>query len=476
MSQPKRPRTFTTRQKISPSTHTTIEVHVVRRFANGASPSPIDGAEVELVGLGPKGRGKTNARGVFRMKLVPAGVVEIRAHKAGFGPPTTNNRPVVDQESRTKHSLLPNTKLPAGVKTNVVIVELMLANPRIHITVFEQGMLAGSKPLAGADVDVIGLNKGQTDANGRFSTRHAEFGVWTVKVGKSGFFPQNQAGQVFFRDVTLTTTGFAPNSSTDRDIHLEVTLGTSPPTNLPINVSPSISIWASGGATPHLVLEDPRIPKDTVKGQAGWDMGINFGRFGSLTNALSRAKAPHLGEGDILEHSVRRLAIVSHGAPGVVDVDQSAGQAEFGAPTLFGSKCLTPARLGAYRRELNQIASALRFDSIVILAACQAGEGTRGEELLRALSRLWPTTTVVGIRTIATTVPDMSPPGVPGGEMFAGVRDTNHANGSAIKNPEYKQAAFILDLKKMPWMSEHSPHATLARDGNIIRRGAPPSR
>jgi hypothetical protein len=466
-----KPRKFTTRDAASPSTHTTARITVVERRAGGAT-FEVEGAEVELVGAGTTGKGTTNKSGVFTTGMVRAGAYDLQVRVPKMGPPQPPGKVVVPGTVTEKVTLLANTALPSGQTTNELTVVVQQENPRIHITVLEQDLLGTStKPLQGASIEIIGLTTGTSDKSGFFTSPHAAFGKHAVHVKKAGFFPQNQDGDAFFREVELREMG-AMGSGLSRDLEITVVLGVHKPAGIPPLVADPVSVWASGGHTPHTVLEDPRLPADEPKGQAGWDMGINYGNFLELARRLSETKPAHLGGADILDHQVSRLAIVAHGAPGVVDVDQKES-GNLGVPQPKGSQSLTAARIGSYTTELDRIAKALRQNSVVILASCQAADGKEGEELLKALSRRWPTTTVVGLRTLATVVDGQLEKGE--SAMYAGVRDTRYANGNKApgEQRDYEQTAFVQDLNKLPWLSESSPHATVARDGNIIRRGNP---
>jgi hypothetical protein len=464
-------RKYTTRDTTSPDTHTTVRVVVKEKRLNAIL--EVEAASVEIVGAGVEGT--TNAAGVFAPKnLVRAGKYKIKVDKSHYGPPQTGSTPVAEGTIEKDIELLPNSKL-GNASTNEIEVMIMFEHPRIRVTVFEdKGILGGLTPLKDADIEITGLIKGKSDNNGEFVSHYAKFQTWNVHVAKTGMFPQNQDGSAFFRQVELRPLSFAPGRSTlDRDLYLDVVLASQAPADIPPNPGDPITIWASGDGTPHRVLEDPRLAADKAEGQAGWEMGINFANFLALSNALGRARASHLGEKDIGKHNVKKLAIVAHGAPGVVDVDQKEAGSDFGAPTPSGSSSLTAARIGHYNTEIDQIAEALCQNAVVIVASCQAGESRDGEALLKALSKRWKTATIVGLRTIATTVGLQRKKGT--NAMYAGVRDTRFANGRKSPERDAEIDAQTNDLSKLPWLAEDSPHATVARDGNIIRRGDPPS-
>lgn len=471
MGGPKK-RRYTTRATASPSTHTTAKIVVFERLRGARI--EVEDAKVEVIGIGANGRGLTNAAGIFKIpKLFRAGQYQVDVRKSAYGPPKSGGAVVYPGTVTNQITFLPNSKLPKGVSQNVVEIEIAYEHPRIIVHAVEDRGVLGMHDIPGADVTVIGLDSGPTDKQGGFESKHAQFGAYNVRVAKAGLVPQTQHGSVFYRRVELRAGAMQPRSRS-RDIELEVVFGVNAP-NLPPNPTEELRIWASGAHTPHMVLEDPRMtPRnvDTARGQSGWDMGLAFNSFMDLATSLSRAKPAHLGGGGIRRNTVARLAFVAHGMPGVVDVDQNESNAALGVPTPAGSSSLTDDRIAHYDRELELIRDALRQNAVVYVAACQAADGTAGENLLKSLSRRWPTVTVVGIRTLAAVVSGMSPPGS-AGKMHGGLRDTRYANGNRRPGEvrDYENTAFVSNLNRLPWMSETSPHATVARDGNIIRRG-----
>lgn len=462
---------FTTRGSPSPAIQTTAKITVA-----DASGIRLAGAEVEIKGAGKAGKGKTDGSGVFKTKVLRAGTYNIEVKAQHFGPPQPAGKIVTEGPVVRKVKLLPNTKLPPQ-GTNEIGIVVQQENPRIHITVIEDKGILGSSPLAGASIEIIGKDSDTSNANGLYISPYLPFGKYWVLVKKAGLFPQNQEGDAFYRWVELRERGTDPASGPwppSRDLKLDVTLGIVKAAGIPPLVSGPVAVWASGDGTPHTVAEDPRLNKDSAKGQAGWDMGFQFASFSDLSWKLQGAKPAHLGGGMIQLHQVSRLAFVAHGAPGVVDVDQSES-GDYGVPIPLASRSLTVNRIGVYNSQLDRIGEALRQNSVVYVASCQAADSKEGEELLKMLSKRWPTTTVVGIRTLATVVSGMHKPLTSPSAIFAGVRDTRHANG--IKKPgeirDYETTEFRNDLNKLPWLSESSPHTTVARDGNIIRRGNP---
>ncbi|MGC4065218.1 MAG: hypothetical protein QM784_11340 [Polyangiaceae bacterium] len=196
---------------------------------------------------------------------------------------------------------------------------------------------------------------------------------------------------------------------------------------------------------------------------------------GDLIHVLERAVRPNhvANPGQVIgDHQITRLAIVAHGSDGVMDIEQRAvGQALGFAPAEAQS--LTLSRLGLYQRDLTRLGRFLSANCVVYLCSCRLARTTKGEELLKALSLLWPSTRVVGLRSYGSvctsaTVPRRRP-GAAG--EFPGMRDSNYSGQVESVNRESNNPQFWNDLSKLPWFSESSPRATIALDGNIIRRG-----
>jgi hypothetical protein len=182
-----------------------------------------------------------------------------------------------------------------------------------------------------------------------------------------------------------------------------------------------------------------------------------------------------LGGGPIGQHQIKRLAFVAHGAPGISDVDQKAVSGGFGVAQPAPNTSLTLARLNSYDFAIAHIKKAMHEDGILYFASCTMAEDPAGEALLCALSRVWPTIRVVGSRSILsiTTSNLHDKPGT--GQMFAGLRDTPFRLGGVGATQMCNDLSQWNNLAGLPWFSENSPHATVALDGNIIRRGNPPT-
>jgi hypothetical protein len=384
----------------------------------------------------------------------------------------------------------PNPNNPQSSLPNRVDVVLAWRHPIVRVRVFDTS--SGRTPMSGAHVEIIGVTLLDSapevaesepialDDNGEARV--------AVLVRRTGFVSSQLGSPDYYREVTLRDSGRLKNEVDGADINLSVELSRTPPSFIPGTATQTVSLWVSGGATPHSVARDPRFPPTPFTGQAGWDEGIptytiGEGSFHHLALLLSGqfVHEPHvtgIGGTPIRPHQLRRLALVAHGDPGVVDVDQREAMRGFGAARPAPERSLTVARLPIYRADLLLIRQALAQNAVVILGSCTAAGGDSGEALLCELSRLWPTVSVVGIRGLAA-VPTNGNQRHPSGAQWAGLRDTGvgMSPGSAgAATNACNSATEWQDLTVLPWISETSRCATVARDGNIIRRGDPPWR
>ncbi|WP_437850750.1 hypothetical protein [Sorangium sp. So ce363] len=98
---------------------------------------------------------------------------------------------------------------------------------------------------------------------------------------------------------------------------------------------------------------------------------------------------------------------------------------------------------------------------------CMAGQGDDGTRLLTELSLIWPRRLVVGFTTIGYRHPmHMMPHPAQDPFQLPGMRDTNIEN-EVLVNPHALDRLWS-DLVKMPWASEYSPHAKIARNGALV--------
>jgi len=235
----------------------------------------------------------------------------------------------------------------------------------------------------------------------------------------------------------------------------------------------SVNVWANGPRTPGFVCTDARLTDRSVStwpwqdrpvtttdqdyGQAGWDIGINYGSLSDLATKLWGMSRPDWvpGTGTIGRGEVRRLAIHAHGNAGQLHVNG------------FPGTSLTAATVPAMSGDLNRIGLMTPDDpaspAVILLVGCVAGQGREGTALLQALSRAWPNRKVVGFATLGY---------VAGGDMLrrgascteAGMRDTN-----ALYAGEADATAgrYWHNRTDWPWASESSPRAKVALNGTI---------
>jgi hypothetical protein len=238
----------------------------------------------------------------------------------------------------------------------------------------------------------------------------------------------------------------------------------------------TLAIWSQAPDVPTTVCEDARLdgggaglgyPLGNAKGQAGWDMGLQFKDLAHLADRLSRAPAatPSHTCGNwvrrcapIQRGQVTRLGTHAHGLPGRI---------YFGGR---GQKALDETNIDDFAADLEAIGRSLDSRASVLVMGCLAGAGKPGTKLLERLSgHYWPGRTVVAFATIGF---------VSGGDMLRrgefcaepGMRDTD--NRSPALSWAQQQADYgpiWKDLKRLPWASETSPHAKVAVDGRVVR-------
>lgn len=236
----------------------------------------------------------------------------------------------------------------------------------------------------------------------------------------------------------------------------------------------TVNVWANGPGTPGHVCEDARLTNRSVRpwpwqeravttidqdyGQAGWDIGLNYGGLSDLATRLSSLERPDWAPGTgrvIGRGEIRRLAIHAHGNAGTLHVNGQNGQS------------LTAATVSAMHADLHRIGLMTPDDSanpaVILLVGCVAGQGRDGTALLIALSRVWPNRKVVGFATLGY---------VAGGEMLRsgagctepGMRDTNALFAGEANDTAGRYWGNRTDW---PWASESSPRAKVALNGAI---------
>ncbi|MBR0798610.1 DUF4347 domain-containing protein [Bradyrhizobium jicamae] len=228
------------------------------------------------------------------------------------------------------------------------------------------------------------------------------------------------------------------------------------------------AIWAYSYGAPGLYCEDARLlgggteirfpdggkveyPYGTDTGQAGWDVGLMFHTLGELAEKLRTLRQDK-------GYSISRLAIDVHGAPGKILAD--GDNKEYDSTQLINK----------YSSQLALINMMLDPGAVVLFMGCQVASGDAGAQFLVDLSTYaFKGHQVVGFTTIGETL-RQARPGAACQEP--GMRDTPYDMPSAgmpgIQLQREKEAL------SLPWASEISPHAKIARNGEIIH-GAEPS-
>lgn len=403
-----------------------------------------------------------------------------------YGPPAPVVRPT---EVRRNVAFISAFELPGDQQRVNVDFVLDPRNPRINVKV-RDGSFTAATPVGNADVEVIGTQRGKTDRFGDFSSLPVPFGKVGVNVSSPGMLSTATGGPVSFTEVDINPRGVGRGSgglpegvidpsALDALVSVELTRLS---VVLPGTHPRPFALWASGTASGHQVAQDPRLPApgggDTENGQDGWEASLIFTSLADLAQKLSGSfQLPdHLGGANIEANQLKRLAICSHGGPDIIDVDQRTSGGSFGLPP-DETNSLTPARFNVYKPTLETIGNALAKDATVILACCLVGQ--TGEDLLRFMSFLWPTVTVVGLRTLGVLHPKQRVASVAGNsDLFPGIRDSPFVIPEKLLSDRGRtarqSAVFNATVSKLPWFSERSPHATIVRNGSVIRRGNSP--
>jgi len=229
----------------------------------------------------------------------------------------------------------------------------------------------------------------------------------------------------------------------------------------------SIAVWAYSKTAPTKVCEDAKLPNagqlaypfGTDRGQAGWDLGLLYEHAIDLGTKLMAIKTE--------KGFIRRLAINSHGDPGLFDID-GTNAATMREPDKF----LSVRTMGStYNTPLGMIKMSLLPTATVLFMGCNLGRGERGSEFLRTLSQ----TFFRGLTVVAFTTIGVSMHQFRGGGSFCtepGMRDTDFesaAEGGANEDQRYQGG----QLFQYPWASETSPHAKVAKDGLIVKDPEP---
>lgn len=246
-----------------------------------------------------------------------------------------------------------------------------------------------------------------------------------------------------------------------------------------------VCVWAAGDV-PATVDDDARLreadgttlstlewPAGSVKGQAGWHVGLNFATFAGLLKQLQQLELPDfLGKSRLQSGEIDRLAICAHGNPGDVRINGRHSE----------TAALTPAALkdgSAMHTDVMSLEKWLAPDATVLFMGCLAGSGDPGVALLKRLSTLWPGRTVVMYWSLGYQAPvRMLRKGTKRCEP--GMRNTRQLNTSvtvegtkAFYDFEAEMLKIWDDLAYIPWASHDSLTARSARNGVMLFDSVP---
>ena len=407
--------------------------------------------------------------------LPEPGDYDVEASRIGHGPPGSGI--VREGPVTVRRRFLPRGAAELNGSRNNITLQMQVTSPVIEVRVFEE-KFSGLSHVSNARVEIIGQEVGATDGSGGFVSRELAFGRYGVNVSAPGLVPKFQAGNLYHTVVELHSTGLLDKRA---DMKLDVVMvdSMSGVRAGPVSVRhPSpIRIWATCTVnTPHQpALEVPlRAPPNPWDGQTGWDRQLGFADFdhllAELTGVAVGRREPAAGM-RVERHQIRRLAILVHGAAGKLDINGKATSGEFGTvPTI---DTLDEGSFQRFLPRLEELGTLLERDAELIFAACLFGDGAQGEAMLKRLSELWPTVTLGASRTICVTTGRQNvDPVLSSAGQFPGVRDTSHkvAKTGGVTR-DYEIESNWRDLNLLPWLAHDSRHATVARDGNIIRRG-----
>ncbi|MGC4063413.1 MAG: carboxypeptidase-like regulatory domain-containing protein [Polyangiaceae bacterium] len=431
---------------------------------------PLPGASV-VIKKHPSGElvdtRKTGESGLSEALPVKKGTYEITVTRPRHGPFKGQDfrHAVIEEGPATMTvTVLSEAKSPkardgAPIPTQAT-VHMTPRNPRIRVDVRDADH--GDIPLAGANAEVSGNTSARlTDANGHFESnpifplQPPSGSRWQVQVWMPGRVPVSQAGSRFLRTVRFNENANLPmdleDGVHDWDIELRVRL-TERSQVLPAAATPSLDVWAAGTATPAGV----RLGRPGE--QVGWNASTAFSSLADLADKLTGvASFSHKETPTPTQlHQVRTLAVVAHGDPGVLDIDQRNKFPHFGDFHPEPDVCLTLARLPHYRGDLLRLGQAFQQNATVYFIACRFADATsddaQSERLMRELSLLWPTVRIVACRSIVWV------------DGPVGARETPVLHGSNYGPPE-----------SLPWVTTEGAHITIAQDGNIIQRGIVPA-
>lgn len=170
-----------------------------------------------------------------------------------------------------------------------------------------------------------------------------------------------------------------------------------------------LTAWAEHKGALLLTCADARLeagenrllayPQGTKKGQAGWQLGVRFANPANFSDELERAKIPEFygdddaGSGTIPPGSIARLGLIAPGRPGTLDT--GANRSDLGSRLSAGTVASPPLRTN-----LERIGRMLEPGAPIVLLGCDCARGSAGDELLEALSGIWPGHPVSGFTRI----------------------------------------------------------------------------
>lgn len=247
-----------------------------------------------------------------------------------------------------------------------------------------------------------------------------------------------------------------------------------------------LRLWTAGAGVPlRFVDNDPRLDKpgqgDTTAGQDNWDVAFEFAKLSDLASSIDGGfslPSHSCGNwvfncGPIEDNQIVKLAIMAHGGPGVVDIDNKIGKdVDSGGNFLTDPGILNVSSIPARKADLDKILKKLGWRATVYLMCCMAADADAGRDLLKALSKAWEKKEikVVGFRTILYAAgPGQVKKGSQGSSCYAGCRETHYSNGKTGTTPRPYEGTQWASLTELPWASESTPHARMAQKGALLQ-------
>ncbi|MDC0740676.1 hypothetical protein [Polyangium mundeleinium] len=139
-----------------------------------------------------------------------------------------------------------------------------------------------------------------------------------------------------------------------------------------------IHVWAAGIGTPLRFSDnDARLPNpgggDQPFGQDNWLVGVDFANFADLGNKLGGGqldlpsfvcKNMLFACGPIEENQNTRLALLAHGAPGGIDIDNTTGR-DMDTSVVHDPRMLNAGTISKYTTPLDQIERVLAYRGLL---------------------------------------------------------------------------------------------------------------